>query len=665
MGFPRFLKVALPAPLARTFDYLPRADQNHHYVPGIRLKVPFGPREAIGILVDISSTSDVAPDKLKMIIEVLDDAPILDPTMLKLLLWSSDYYHHPIGEVLFSAIPGALRKGKPIKPIKYRSQIDKENELPHTLNAEQRASVDQVLNHLGQFGVFLLEGVTGSGKTEVYLHIIEKVLAENKQALILVPEISLTPQTLSRFENRFNVPVLNYHSGMTDKQRFETWQLAREGKAKIVIGTRSAVFLPLANPGVIIIDEVHDSSFKQQEGFRYSARDLVVKRASLENTPVVLGTATPSLEIIHNVKNNKFTHLNLTQRAGKAALPKISIIDVRGENLQAGLSKALLTKLKQHLADQGQVMIFLNRRGFAPTLICHQCGWIATCRYCDSKMTVHIGGHVLHCHHCSAVQKEICFCPSCKAKTLTPLGVGTERIEHTLNEFFPEIKMSRVDRDSTRKKGTLEEILALAHSGDSQILIGTQMLAKGHHFPNMTMVAILDIDGGLFSADFRSVERMAQLLVQVAGRAGRAEKIGEVVLQTRNPEHPVLTTLLQEGYPKFSNMIYNERKLANLPPFSHMALLKAESKKQTLSIKLLEDIRELMARKKFSDVQILGPIPSPMEKKAGWYRAQLLFQSTQRKNLHAFLSSLYIELENNKLAKKMRWNLDVDPQEMF
>ena len=540
-----------------------------------------------------------------------------------------------------------------------------ESSSPLVLHEAQVRTIEKVASQLGEFAVSLVDGVTGSGKTEVYLSLIERVLARGEQALVLVPEIGLTPQLLTRFRQRFAVPIAVLHSGLSDRERLCAWQSAREGIAPIVIGTRSGVFTPLPRLGLIILDEEHDISFKQQEGFRYSARDVAVKRAKSLGVPVVLGTATPSLESLYNVQQGRYSQLVLPERAGAASHPSIAVLDVRKQPMFDGLSTALINSIRRHLETGGQALVFLNRRGYAPTMLCHDCGWVAKCRRCDAHMTLFNGNHRLRCHHCGSERRADPSCPECESTELRPVGAGTERLEAALKQQFPEVGITRIDRDTTRRKGSMQTLLDSVHDGSSRILVGTQMLAKGHHFPDVTLVGVVDIDQGLFSADFRATERMAQLLVQVAGRAGRAEKPGQVLIQTHHPDHPLLQTLLHEGYAAFAQAALEERRQAQLAPFNYMALLRAEAVDEKLPMQFLEHARQLAESLGVRDVLLLGPIPAPMERRAGRIRAQLLLQAKNRADLHRLLSPWLLQLESSKLGRKVRWSIDVDPQEMF
>jgi len=536
---------------------------------------------------------------------------------------------------------------------------------PPVLGDEQRRAVQAMEPHLHHFQPALLDGVTGSGKTEVYLRLIARVLEAGRQVLVLVPEIGLTPQLVRRFQRRFPVPIGVLHSGLSDSERLCAWLAARDGQARIVIGTRSAVFTPLARPGLIVIDEEHDSSFKQQDGFRYSARDLAVLRARRLDIPVLLGSATPSLESLRNALEGRYLHLRLPSRAGGGRLPSVQVLDVRRRTMYEGLSDRLLEQMRRHLDAGGQVLLFLNRRGFAPTLICHACGQVAECRRCDAHMTVHLSSRRLRCHHCGSERPLASRCRACGSEQVRTLGAGTERIEAALAELFPDTALVRIDRDSTRRKGAMDEKLASARRGDARILIGTQMLAKGHHFPDVSMVGILDADQGLFGADFRAAERMAQLVVQVAGRAGRAGRPGEVFIQTHHPDHPLLHTLVTRGYHAFAEEALAERRATGLPPFGHLALLRAEAGRREEPQVFLQRARDYAAALLSGGVELWGPAPAPMERRAGRYRAQLLLHARRRSDLHALLQQWLPKLVSDKSARRVRWSIDVDPQDLF
>jgi primosomal protein N' (replication factor Y) len=542
------------------------------------------------------------------------------------------------------------------------AELLREPSLP--LSNEQQQAFDQI--GYGDFKIYLLDGATGSGKTEIYLQAIEATLREGKQALVLVPEIGLTPQTLERFQRRFNLPIVALHSGLNDRERLDAWLQAREGMARIIIGTRSALFTPLKEPGIIIIDEEHDGSFKQQDGFRYSARDLAAIRAHRLGIPLILGSATPALETLHNARQHRYQHLRLQARAGNAKPPEIQLLDIRGEILHEGFAQASLDAIGDTLRQGNQALVFLNRRGYAPALECHDCGWLANCNHCDARMTVHQTPRHLHCHYCDHQRALPRRCPSCNSSKIQPLGQGTERSELVLQALFPEVKVIRVDRDSTRNKNSMEKLLADVHTGEPCILVGTQMLAKGHHFENVTLVVIIDADAGLFSTDFRGPERMGQLLLQVAGRAGRAEKPGRVILQSHHTDHPLVQTLVFQGYHALAELVLQERQITQLPPFRHLALLRAESKQAQVALSFLQQARQLLEALQPASpaLHYLGPLPAMMEKRGDRFRYQLHINAAQRKPLQGLLSALALQLENHPLASKVRWSLDVDPQDM-
>jgi primosomal protein N' (replication factor Y) (superfamily II helicase) len=663
----KILHIAVPTPLHHHFDYLaPDNVDISQLKPGIRVRVPWRKSEVIGVLLNTSEQVHVAVKKLKKAISILDDQPLFPETMLRLIQFSSDYYQHPIGEVFAAAFPTLLRQGR---SIEYRHQPEEYEALPEVaaiLTDAQAQAVSQILAKSNGFQSFLLFGVTGSGKTEVYLQVISEILKQDKQALVLVPEIGLTPQTVARFQKRFPVPISVLHSGLTDKERHDAWLQAKNGDAKIVIGTRSVIFTPLKKPGIIILDEEHDLSFKQQDGFRYSARDLAIMRAQLEKIPVVLGSATPSLESFHNVALNRYQLLTLPERAGSAVHPTFHVVDLRKQAIHHGFSIALIERIKSHLKNNGQVLVFLNRRGFAPTLICHDCGWIALCKRCDANMIVHRDPLHLQCHQCGASRNLDKSCGDCGKHQLFPLGAGTERVEETLLECFPKVPIIRVDRDTTRKKGALEIKLAEIHEGEPCIMVGTQMLAKGHHFPNVTLAVILNVDSGWFSSDFRGAERTAQLILQVAGRAGRVEKPGEVILQTYHPGHPLLQNLLKQDYQAFANAALQERQQAGLPPYQSLALIRSEALSVDSAMEFLREVKSVLQQVNVGKTtQVFGPIPAPMQKRAGKHRAQLLLQSAQRKNLKYTLDGLLHHYAELKRKQRVRWSIDVDPQDMF
>ena len=725
------VRVALAVPLPRFFDYLYPPDLTP--IVGGRVLVPFGSQKRVGIVVDLPASSDVAKEKLKPIIDVLDADSLFNSTTWDWLAWSANYYRAALGDVLFQALPVKLRNGESavkndrtfwritdlgkqalesgelkrakkqiealnllltqdlekgnneissaiwsalkgkdyveeiIVPTEQKSWqqalgdnplVNLDNRL--TLNKQQALAFSQLLFQEG-FNVWLLEGVTGSGKTEIYLQYIEEVLKKGKQVLVLVPEIGLTPQTVRRFQARFNVEIDVLHSNLNDTQRLNVWERARTGQSAIVIGTRSALFTQFSDLGLIILDEEHDGSFKQQDGWRYHARDLGIVLAQKLNIPILLGSATPSLESVNNVQNGKYHHLVLSKRAGNATALRQFVIDLKHQRIQNGLSEPLLKRMQEHLEKGNQVLLFLNRRGFAPVLLCHECGWIDECHHCEKPYTYHQYQRILRCHHCGAQKTVPMQCGHCGSTHLVTTGLGTEQLEETLKARFPQYNIARIDRDSTARKGKLEGYLEDIQQGKSQILIGTQMLAKGHHFPNVTLVALVNVDNALFSLDFRAEERLAQLYVQVAGRSGRAEKQGEVVLQTHYPDHPLLTTLLEKGYQAFAEKILKLRHNMGLPPFSFQALFKAQCRHSEEAENALSQLASFFYEQKIEGLQVLGPIPAPFSKKAGQYRWQLLLQHTSRKQLQSALSRYSPELIK---SSQVRLILDVDPLDL-
>ncbi|WP_374529267.1 primosomal protein N' [Acinetobacter sp.] len=536
-------------------------------------------------------------------------------------------------------------------------------QMPLTANPDQKHAIQQVLKSLSSYHAYLLDGLTGSGKTEVYLQIMHEVLKQGKQVLVLVPEIGLTPQTVSRFQSRFHCHIALLHSGLTDAKRLQAWQSAQMGKASIILGTRSAIYTPLHNLGLIILDEEHDLSFKQQEGFRYHARDVALYRAHLENCPIILGSATPSMESYALVNQGKLSCLELNERAGTALLPKLHILDLKLGRKQHGFSQFLLDEMHKRLARKEQVLIFLNRRGYAPVLICESCAWQAKCPHCDANFTLHTQPYQhLHCHHCGTIHRVPDHCPQCQHTELKPIGMGTAKVEESLKELFPEFDVIRVDRDSTSRVGSWQKIYDRIQKSEPVILLGTQMLAKGHHFPYVSLVAILDIDSGLLSVDFRAPERTAQLIVQVAGRAGRGEKKGDVYLQTLRPEHPLLHTLVDGDYRQFARQTLKERQQALFPPYRYAALIRCESKSQEQNQQYLSEYAQQLRQISELNIDIWGPIPAPMERKAGRYQAHMVLLSKDRARLHYYLRAWWQNMLQHKPAS-MKLSLDVDPQE--
>ncbi|CAH0991845.1 Primosomal protein N' [Sinobacterium norvegicum] len=529
------------------------------------------------------------------------------------------------------------------------------------LTEEQRQAVNGVDDK--GFAATLLEGVTGSGKTEVYLQLIHRQLIAGRQALVLVPEIGLTPQTRQRFADRFSCPVAMVHSGMSDGDRLDVWRRAKAGEVGVVIGTRSALFTSFAHLGVIIVDEEHDTSFKQLEGVRYNARDAALVRAKQLAIPIILGSATPSLETLNNAQSGRYNHARLLQRAGAAKPPKMQLVDVRNQNMHEGMSGELLAAMRAELEQSRQVLVFLNRRGFSPSLMCHDCGWNAGCLQCDANMTVHLTPRHLRCHHCDSRRQLPDYCPECHSANLSGEGVGTERSQRALEQLFPDYPVLRVDRDTVSRKGELEQLLEQVNGGAPCILVGTQMLAKGHHFPNVTLVAIADADAGFFSSDFRGAERISQLLVQVAGRAGRAELPGRVLIQTHHPEQPLLLELLQRGYHGVAQSLLVERQVLSLPPSGYLVMLRADARYEQLAEQMLQRLRDELQHLAADRVAWVGPMPALMLRRQGRFRAQLMLKSTSRSILSQLTSAIVDWLEKDKQGRQMRWSVDVDPQE--
>ena len=497
----------------------------------------------------------------------------------------------------------------------------------------------------------------------MYLGLIERVLAAGGQALMLVPEIGLTPQTLRRFRERFGGRVFALHSGLAEGERSRAWLAAARGDAGVILGTRSAIFAPLPHLAFIAVDEEHDASYKQQDGFRYSARDLAIVRARALGVPVMLGSATPSLESLANVEAGRYTCVRLSARPGAARAPTLRVLDMRRSRLVHGMSPELVTAVRDCLARGEQALIFRNRRGYAPVLTCHDCGWHADCERCAKPMTLHRARARLVCHHCAAERPVPAQCPECGAQTLAPQGHGTERLEEALVDLFPQAPVVRIDRETTRRRGALEALFDSLGPDRAGIYVGTQMLAKGHDLPNLTLVAILGVDDGLYSADFRASERLGQLVVQVSGRAGRASKPGAVLLQTHHPDHALLGTLLRGGYRGLAASLLAERHDAQWPPYAHLALLRAEAKQLQQTEKFLRDATQAAGAPE--GIEIAGPIPAPMPLRAGMHRAQLLLSSAERARLQHFLPAWIETLRALPSARQVRWSVDVDPIDLY
>ncbi|NIA26421.1 MAG: primosomal protein N' [Desulfobulbaceae bacterium] len=732
---PLILKVAVNVPLSRQFDYLPGQGAAIAR-PGCRVLVPFGRRRQVGVVLSHASETDVPDARIRRCAATLDENPLFSHDDLWLLRFTSEYYHHPIGEVVAAALPAALRQGRALHPtqtlvattdagesadveslarraprqaelleilrdaggngleeaaltdqmpswrragkalfekglIRRFSARQNEPDSPGasagqpgpTLNKHQQNALDTIRKR-GDFDVFVLDGVTGSGKTEVYLQLIRDIIDAGQQVLVLVPEIGLTPQLVARLQARLGVAPAVLHSGLGDADRLRAWRDARAGRAQLVVGTRSAVFTPIPNLGLIIVDEEHDHSFKQQEGLRYSARDLAIARAKHRDVPVVLGSATPTLELLQHCLTDNYTRIELPERAGGARPPIFKLVDLSRAPMVDGISEPLAIIIDEHLQADGQVLMFLNRRGFAPTLICSNCSHVTECARCDSRMTVHARDRQLRCHHCGSCRPLDTACSICGAE-VKPLGEGTQRLEEALQERFPGHRIQRIDSDTTRRKGAMAAVLAMAEQGVADILVGTQMLSKGHHFPKLTLVGIINADQGLFGTDFRSSERLAQSVIQVAGRAGRESRQGEVVIQTAFPDNPFWHCLIEGGYGRVAANALAEREATRWPPFTWLALIRSAAHKQQDAHAFLDVARQFIEAHAIEHLRVLGPVDAPMARRAGRFRAQLLLQSSDRKALHAVLGQLRPALESEPVARRVRWSIDVDPVELF
>lgn len=718
----KIYQVSIPNTLRDFFDYLPAALPVQ---PGCRVLVSFRGKECIGLVIG-EGTSSLPVEKLKPILAIIDEEPLLDGHILDLARWVSHYYqsyfaqiitlvlpkkarrvstgmrrtepHYllalPIAQIT-QQLPKAARKQRALAEFLAQSNeptsietiqaagfnrqnlsalvasnyvICREPAPPHyelqaplNLNTEQDEAVSLIRQHLHHYQCFLLQGVTGSGKTEVYLHLTAQVLAAGKQVLILVPEIGLTPQFIARLQQRFNEPMAIIHSALNETERFLAWESARKNKIRLILGTRAAVFTPLPLLGLIIIDEEHDTSLKQMEGARYSARDTAIVRAQFCNIPIILGSATPSLESIYNCQQQKYQRLYLTQKAMTAQPLFYNIVDLRNGNLQHGLAGLTLQRISEHLQRGNQVLVFINRRGFSPVLLCHQCGWMADCRACDSHLTWHRLANQLICHHCGFAVARPQHCSNCRSKELIPVGVGTQRLHEFLRDYFPETAILRIDRDEVGKKDAFAQRLELINNGSAQLIVGTQMLAKGHHFPNLTLAVIVDGDSGFYSPDFRASEQLGQLLVQVSGRAGRAQKAGEVIIQTHAPDQPLLKTLVQQGYDVFAENLLTLRHQTGLPPYYFLAALHAQGRHEDVLKRALMQMKHFLQN---FQVSILGPAPATLARKANYYRMQILIKAPQRKYIQTALTALREWITINKLFTNIRWTIDVDPLDL-
>lgn len=655
------VRVALDLPLPRLFDYL--APDSSESDRGLCAVVPFGTGSKLGVIVSVESASEQPADKLKTVTEIRRDMPRLPADWLALCEFCARYYQYPLGAVMAFALPPMLRRGKLPRPKKPPKPEDHALPPRPPLLPAQQAAVSAITAAAG-FDCFLLHGVTGSGKTEVYLRAIDAVLERGGQALMLVPEIALTPQLEGRVATRFpGAHIVSAHSGVADAARARGFLDALDGRADIVLGTRLSVFLPLPRLQLIVVDEEHDSSFKQQEGLRYSARDVAVWRAHQRNVPIVLGSATPALESFHHARSGRYRLLELPDRAVAETLPTVRNVDTRREKLQDGMSQALLSALALRLERGEQSLVFLNRRGYAPVLACAACGWISHCKRCAANLVLHLADKRLRCHHCGFEAHIPRACPDCGNVDLQPFGRGTQRLEDTLKERFPAARVLRIDRDSASTPKKWEALLAQIHAGEADILIGTQMLAKGHDFPRLTLVGVIGADSALYAADFRAPERLFAQLMQVGGRSGRAALHGEVLIQTEHPEHPLYQALTRHDYVSFAREQLDERATAGFPPFAFQALLRAEAKAMAQSLDFLAAARELAESLAGEQVLIYDPVPMRMARLMTLERAQLLIESTSRPALQAFLTAWMDGLHGLKTVHGLRWHLDVDPLE--
>jgi primosomal protein N' (replication factor Y) len=721
-------QVALDTPLTRTFDYLIPADQPLDARDiGRRVRVSFGHRERWGILVGLTAHSELAAEQLKPILAVDRALPPLPASLLTLARFAADYYHHPYGASLASLLPPALKRpvsprrsappayaltaaGKalaqrlparasaqrrlaerlasgPVAPSELadlaatlrewlkRGLVEPvdapppataalDAETPPPLGVGQAEAVEAILAQADRFVPWLLFGVTGSGKTEVYLHLVQAVLARGRQCLVLAPEIHLTPQLTERFRRRFpQARLVSLHSGLAAGERTANWLDCLTGRADIVLGTRLAVFAPLDRLGLIVVDEEHDPSYKQMEGLRYNARDVAVWRARQAGVPVVLGSATPALETWLNAEQGRYRRLTLTERAGAAALPEIRLVDTRTDRPRQGLSRALLTALEENLRQGGQSLVFINRRGYAPTLLCNACGYVTPCPRCAAHLVLHRhrGGFRLLCHHCGLTCPPPQSCPECGSLDLRASGQGTQRLEETLAERFPAARILRVDRDTVARKGRFAAVREQVHEGEVDILVGTQILAKGHDFPRLTLVGVVGADGALMSADYRAAERLFAQLMQVAGRAGRGEAPGRVLVQTAYPRHPLYQALVRHDYPAYAARALAERRAAAFPPYVRQAMLRVDARSDEVAQTFLQAARaEALALAQ--GVSVFDPAPALLARVANRARWQLLVQSRARSRLQAFLD-LWTQRLATLPASGLNWVLDVDPLE--
>ena len=656
-------RIALPVAAETTFDYW--APEALGIARGSVVRVPLGSRKLTGVVIDVVAASEVAPEKL-LTVDAVAPLPRVPEDVLEMAAFVAGYYQEPVGMAAALAVPplaAGTAKRRAVKPGPIAA-ADANAEVV-ALNADQRAASAAIVAARGTFLPFMLFGVTGSGKTDVYLDAAAQAIATGGQVLLLVPEINLTPQLLQRVRNTLpGVPIALLHSGLPDGERRAHWCAAAKGEARLVLGTRLAVFAPMPSLSLVIVDEEHDGSFKQQDNLRYQARDVAVWRARRRSVPVVLGSATPSLESWLHAAQGRYTRLDLPQRADpRARMPKVRLSGNRPARALEGVGFELRAALEARLSLGEQSLVFVNRRGFSPSLLCSACGWEAACPRCSARLTVHRTPAALRCHHCGHAERVPPSCPSCGNIDLLPLGFGTQRLERVLAEAFPSARIARIDRDSTRAKGSFAAMRTQMAANELDILIGTQMLAKGHDFPRLTLVGVLGADNALYSADFRATERLAALLMQVAGRAGRAGLEGEVIVQTDFPDHPVYAALRTHDYERLAVALLAEREVAQLPPYTHVAVLAAEAHHRSDVDEFLSAAHtagQALTGSQGRHVELFSPVPALLARRAGFERGQVVVQSARRAALQQFLPLWRAALDGQP-GRRVRWALDVDP----
>jgi len=651
-----YFQIAVPIPIREVFTY-----KSSQMLPkGARVQISFGSKTLIGIVIEQLKSKPTY--EVKEVSKIFENKPIFESNIFNCLIWASKYYHHPIGEVFQTFTPNLLRNDKKSLPNIEGSSINdykvNESDMHQSLTASQTKAIKNI-NTDKEFNISLLHGVTGSGKTEVYLNLVSDIINKNQAALILVPEINLTPQLHKVFSTRFNGEIGLYHSKQTPLQRFKVWSKARSGNIRIVIGTRSAIMNPILNLGLIIIDEEHDQSFKQSEGFKFSARELGIKRAQKEDIPILLGSATPSLSVLKLVEENKVTKINMPERVDGRKPPSLIILDINNKKLISGIAQESLEAIDTTLKENKQVLIFINRRGFAPMLQCNTCGWTAECAACESNLVFHKERNRLICHRCESAYGTPELCPSCASSQIELLGLGTEKVEDYLASTFPDVSTIRIDQDSTKKKNSMNEIYEQLDNSGPAILVGTQMLAKGHDFNNVALTLVINADNGLISPEVNALEKVSQLLIQVSGRAGRKNNDPKVIIQTRYPQDKTLNQIRNGDYLSFANKKLAENKASSLPPYSCASILRSTSPTQQNNINFLLRVESLLKGKK--NIITLGPLPSFIAKTKGSYKHSLYIQTSNRAYLNRVLAFLANEISALKESKKVRWSFDIDP----